>query len=448
MSTTAAAPPPPVPQAFAQQNAQANAQRATAVQPQAGRPAAAPAKKTRSTPATLQLLLALAVLASLAFGVAGFQTGSSQARATADASAEAAQLIGIQDVRNDLVSADAIAANAFLVGGLEPADQRAEYDAAIDDATRALTTLSADEKAGDTDFAKINSEVAIYTGLIEQARANNRQGFPVGAAYLSQASALLNDSTLPQLEALVLASADRAAGSFTATTVSLAWLVIALVALVALVWVHLWITRRSHRYLNWPLLIAAVAMLVVGVIGVITFSNTAGAAIEARQNSYAKTLAISQAYTSATEAKSLESFTLIKRGSGQTLEADVQTAIADAQTRLDSSGKNYLIGDDLRTGFDAWVQKHADIRAEDDGGDWDAAVKLATSQEPDSANAAFDSFSEAAQDDITSSSATTQNALDGGGSLSSLLGWVFLLTGLAAAVLSWRGVSLRLKEYR
>jgi hypothetical protein len=258
----------------------------------------------------------------------------------------------------------------------------------------------------------------------------------------------LNDSTLPQLEALVLASADRAAGSFTASTVSLVWLLIALVALIALIWVHLWITRRSHRYLNWPLLIATVAMLVVGVIGVITFSNTTGAAIEARQNSYAKTLAISQAYTSATEAKSLESFTLIKRGSGQTLEADVQTAIADAQARLDSSGKNYFISVDLGNSFDSWVEKHKEIRDKDDAGNWDDAVTLAIDQEPGSANAAFDSFSESAQSIITTSSASTKNALDAGGSLSSLLGWIFLAAGLAAAVLSWRGVSLRLKEYR
>ncbi|SMG10450.1 hypothetical protein [Agreia pratensis] len=443
MSTTAAAPPPPVPQAAPQQNAPST----TAVQSQ-GAPAAAPAKKTRSTPATLRLLLAVSVLASLAFGAAGFQTGSSQAGATADASAEAAQLIGIQSVRNDLVRADAIAANAFLVGGLEPADQRAEYDTAIDDATREITRLAADDKAGDTDFAKVNAEVAIYTGLIEQARANNRQGFPVGAAYLSQASALLNDSTLPLLEALVLASADRAAGSFSALTVSLVWLLIALAALIALIWVHLWITRRSHRYLNWPLLIAAVAMLLVGVVGVITFSNTTGAAIEARQNSYAKTLALSQAYTSATEAKSLESFTLIKRGSGQTLEADVQTAIGDAKTRLDSNGKDYLIGDDLRNGFDSWVEKHKEIRELDDAGRWDDAVAKAIDQKSGSANAAFTAFSTATQDDIASSAATTTDALGTGGAQSALLGWLFLVAGLAAAVLSWRGVSLRLKEYR
>ena len=33
-----------------------------------------------------------------------------------------------------------------------------------------------------------NAGLARYTGLIEQARANNRQGFPVGAAYQRQAN--------------------------------------------------------------------------------------------------------------------------------------------------------------------------------------------------------------------------------------------------------------------
>ncbi|CAD5994268.1 hypothetical protein [Agreia sp. COWG] len=410
--------------------------------------AKAPEKKARSTPSMLRLLLTLGVLAGLAFGAAGFQTGTSQARATADASAEATQLIGIQSVRNDLVRADAIAANAFLVGGLEPADQRADYDTAIADATKQLATLAADDAAGTTDFSQVDADIAVYTGLIEQARANNRQGFPVGAAYLSQASTLLNDSTLPQLQALVLASADRAAGSFTATTVSLVWLVIALVALVALVWVHLWITRRTHRYLNLPLLIAAAAMLVVGVIGVITFSNTASSAIDARQNSYAKTLAISQAYTSATEAKSLESFTLIKRGSGAALETEAQAAIADAQSRLDSSGKRYEIGADLRNELNSWVEKHKEIRDQDDAGNWDAAVQLAISPDAGKANAAFATFSDNAEQDVTAGAAATTNALDGGGALSQLLGWLFLVTGLAAAALAWRGVSLRLKEYR
>jgi hypothetical protein len=447
MSTTAAAAPPPP--------ALAPAPAPGVVQPRVA-PASAVAKKTRPTPQLLRILLALTVLASLAFGVAGFQTGMSQARAAADASAEASQLIGIQAVRNDLVSADAIAANAFLVGGLEPADQRAAYDEAIASATASLTKLAADDHAGDTDFSKINTDISTYTGLIEQARANNRQGFPVGAAYLSQGSTLLSESTLPELESLVLASADRAAASFTAATVSLVWLVISLAALLLLVWAQLVITRRTHRYLNWPIAIGTVLMLIVGVVGVSSFVGTTSSAIEARQNSYAKTLAISQAYTAATEAKSLESFTLIKRGSGQTLEADVQTAITDAQSRLDSSGKPYFIGTDLRDSFDAWVEQHKKIRELDDGvkdqseSDWDKAVELAIKPESESGspNAAFSAFAEAAQNDITQSSATTTDTLNGGGTLSSIMAWLFLVVGLAAAALSWRGVSIRLKEYR
>ena len=42
----------------------------------------------------------------------------------------------VQDIQTSLLRADALATNAFLVGGLEPAEQRAEYDEAIDDVLR------------------------------------------------------------------------------------------------------------------------------------------------------------------------------------------------------------------------------------------------------------------------------------------------------------------------
>ena len=44
------------------------------------------------------------------------------------AGANADQLVRIQAIQTNLVQADADATNAFLVGGLEPAGQRADYD--------------------------------------------------------------------------------------------------------------------------------------------------------------------------------------------------------------------------------------------------------------------------------------------------------------------------------
>ena len=47
------------------------------------------------------------MLASLAVGVLGVQAGLAQSKALASADADTRQLVGIQDVRNDLVVADA-----------------------------------------------------------------------------------------------------------------------------------------------------------------------------------------------------------------------------------------------------------------------------------------------------------------------------------------------------
>jgi hypothetical protein len=40
-------------------------------------------------------------------------------------------------------------------------------------------------------LAEANASLTTYTGLIESARANNRQGFPVGIGYLKNASTVL-----------------------------------------------------------------------------------------------------------------------------------------------------------------------------------------------------------------------------------------------------------------
>ena len=41
-------------------------------------------------------------------------------------------------------------------------------------------------------------QLAAYTGLVEAARANNVQGFPIGSAYLREASSLMQTKLLPE----------------------------------------------------------------------------------------------------------------------------------------------------------------------------------------------------------------------------------------------------------
>ena len=85
------------------------------------------------------------------------------------AEADTNQLIRVQQIQTNLLIADATATNAFLVGGLEPPAQRAQYDAALT-ATGALIAQAARAQPADADaLAALNQQVVAYTGGIEQA---------------------------------------------------------------------------------------------------------------------------------------------------------------------------------------------------------------------------------------------------------------------------------------
>ena len=106
--------------------------------------------------------------------------------------------------------ADAAAATAFIAQA-EPRGVRLRYEQAITDAAVAVTRAS----SGLTDeplvelLGRINAELAVYTGLIEVARTNNREGNPVGSSYLSEASGLMQSTILPDAQRLYQATSER-----------------------------------------------------------------------------------------------------------------------------------------------------------------------------------------------------------------------------------------------
>ena len=408
------------------------------------------ARATSTTPRTLRLLLVLTALAAVLFGVFAQQAASLQARAAQEAREQAAQLIGVQDVRNQLVDANAIAANTFLVGGLEPAEQRQTYVDNLADASSRIAQLAATQPDDAETLATVATKLTTYSGLIEQARANNRQGIPVGSAYLDQASAQLTGEKgiLTDLNGLVTRGADRVAAAYDTVRFSVLLLIGSLAMLLLLIAAQVWLARRTHRYLNRPLATATGLLLLVGIGGALLLGSIAGRAAAVRAEPYQATLVVSQALTAASDAKSLESFTLIKRGSGAALEAEFQAAAKDAGDRLQAGVDDGIVDGALLTELNAWLDLHAAIRAEDDGGNWDRAVLLATSTEPDSANVAFDAFADDARLAIVDDTNATRTELDDGSATASIASWILLAAGLVGALLAWRGVAQRLEEYR
>jgi hypothetical protein len=431
----------------------------TTTNPAAPDPGAAPDARRRAgrfsaglatTPGRLALATTVAVVACLLLGITGFLAGNGQSAALHDAQRDAAQLVGTQELRNDLVSADATATNAFLVGGLEPAEARERYEASLSEAAQAVPSLAATARgAGEAaDLAAVSDSVQRYAGLVESARANNRQGFPVGAAYLDQASAALRDEVLPTIDEVAVSTSQRVDADMGSISLAQALLLFVLLALVTLGAVQLWLARRTHRVLNTGLAAASVALLVGGVVTVAAVLGGNGVARSVAGGPYAATVATSEELSLATDAKSMESFTLIKRGSGADFEESYQTSLTDAKALLEEAAEATGTGSDPLSLLDEWDAKHAEIRELDDGGRWDDAVDAATATGDGSAGAAFAAFSDRAHEDVEATSKQAVDRLGSAATTAQAAAWIALVLGVAGAVAAAAGMNVRLKEYR
>jgi hypothetical protein len=401
------------------------------------------------TPGRMRWLAAVGVAVALAFGLAGGQAFRSASGALERAGANTDQLVRIQAIQTNLVQADADATNAFLVGGLEPPAQRADYLRAVASATKLIAEAAQHQPADGPALGALNQVLVTYASEIESARSNNRQGLPVGAQYLKDASANLRADARPILKNLVDANNARVSTEFDNAGSAALWLVIAgLLALVVLALELVWLARRTRRYVNLPLAAGTAVVLVALVAGVLSLAAVGRTVDTVRAGVYAATLSTAKARIAAFDAKSNESLTLIARGSGTAFEKAWQ--VSDAAVRADLS---HLAGNPVSAGPGAlpWPKYeavHKQIRSLDDKGDWDGAVRLATGTGTGAGNGAFAQFDTASARQLSSLSADTASRLDQARAWLPLGGALGVLAGLLAAACAWRGFSLRLEEYR
>lgn len=429
MSQAAASAPPPASQTVATVGTPAPA-------PQhVRRPAPTPV--TEDVPRLLTQWQAIAVTVCVLFGILGamFQLLAWQANGRAADNTE--QLVRVQQIQSSLFRADALATNAFLTGGLEQAEQREEYDAAIDEVLRGIADAAEAQPADRAVLADLNTAVSAYVAGITQARDNNRQGFPIGAQYLRQAGSTLRSEAVPMLDALVAANTSRAEDEMDGQN-TLPLFLVGAASLVVLWWVNRQMARRFRRRFNVGLVVAGLAIALVTLVGVVASANKSGANDDLRSGSLDLAINESSARTAANDAKAAESARLIARGSGATTEPVWEGHAADVES---SASRETL------PLWESYAALHADVVTADDEGDWNAAVDLATSTEPGSSSEALTQFDQASRSVVQKAATTTTDSLRSGGVLAVLLTILTLVAGLAAAGAATWGVAQRRKEY-
>ncbi|MFF0611221.1 hypothetical protein ACFYUD_21430 [Nocardia tengchongensis] len=256
---------------------------------------------------------ALAVLALIGAGVSANQQSAKLSRhdtvlAHTEPLANAAQRLYVA-----LSTADAAASTAYLSGGIESSEVRTRYENALTDAAAALAeaTTGASDNETRTILGKIAAELPSYTGYVEAARANNRQGLPVGSAYLRQASALMQGSLLKnaaELEGIRLDQLHRDQRAITGLPL---WSVGVLVLLLAACGYGSWLlVARTNRWIN-PGVVAAAGLTVVALLWILATTIAASASIDTGATARFEKLA--QARILAQQARTEETLQLITR---------------------------------------------------------------------------------------------------------------------------------------
>ncbi|MEU8956118.1 hypothetical protein AB0C93_17660 [Streptomyces sp. NPDC048518] len=375
-------------------------------------------------------------------------------------------------IYRSLADANTAASSGFLAGGQEPADVRARYERDIERASDKLAKAASNAGSGSSSAAsvgKLNKLLPEYTGLIERARANNRQGLPLGGAYLRYANDKMQTQMLPAAEKLYTAENDRLSSDYDSAK-PYPWFAIALgvLALAALGWAQHRNYRRTNRVFNHGLLGASAAATVVLLWLVVGHTVARSGLGDSYDHGVRSLNVLNDARISSLKARGNENLTLVSRGAETTeVNGEAQdkfdVAYRTQMKQLGGAGSGLLgrAADLARdTGGESpvteaaknvgvWKDRHKVARASDDAGNYRGALdKVIGSRADKPTGECFDNVDAALDRALAfEQNEFQQAAQDGRGAMSGLPVGAAVLAVLAAAG-AVLGIGRRLSEYR
>jgi len=424
-----------------------------------------PARSVRGTPTLLRLATALTVLAGIAFGGLGLQGLTGRSQAVDRARAETADLVRLQTIRTKVVTADAAAGVDVLLGPDQVTLTPHDYDWALQPAVIGMSIAS--RQADDAyPLAVANLRLTQYTGQVGAARNLSVSGNSAGAAdALTAAAVTLQGEILPRLLAVQRASERRlATDQDDAARGPLLAYAGAALGLLTLIAIQLWLTARTRRILNVPLAVASILLAVMTVAGLVIVSASQRQVDGVSTGIQPLVRQLVEARVAAFNARSVETLSVVARSetaqdpTWRASLASAQESLARAEQvasptpphagadapRAEVQAATTLLGDyaAVHEGM-VRLARTARVRAQDR----DAERVLATSPAPDALPGAFESFDVATGALLARQVEAADDGWSGANSHLVLAGWLWLVAGLGAAVLAWRGLSARLREY-
>ncbi|WP_407564963.1 hypothetical protein [Streptomyces sp. 184] len=381
------------------------------------------------------------------------------------------------DIYRSLAGANTTAASGFLEGGQEPPQVRARYDADIKQASKLLVKAAANSQgAGESQkqIEKLNQALPVYTSLVETARANNRQGLPLGGAYLRYADEQMRETLLPAAQQLYLSETGQLEEDYSdAKSWPWAALVSGLLALGVLFWAQRRHYRRTNRVFNHGLVAASAATVIVLLWLAVGHTFARSGLGDSDRHGAQSMHALNEARINTLRARADENLTYVNRGSVTTEEGvdkyedsyvKGMNKLAGKDPAAEAAPGGSMLGRAMELADDdagrepiakamnnvrEWRKMHGEAQDKNVAGDYEAAKDMVLGgDEEESTSEFFDAVDDSLKVALDHERQEfTSAAEDGRGALSGLWigGAVLGVLGAAGAVF---GIGRRLSEYR
>ena len=400
-----------------------------------------------------------------------------------------------QELFNSLSVVDSAATTGFLEAKTSERASTEYFQEEVNAASRAVIQAASGIDQIDSREMELVLEIQTllprYMELVSEAKVNDRARNPVGAAYLTQASALMQDHILPAAEELYT-STSKQGGKKQRHVVAPMWFPISglVAAVIILIIMQFWLAAKTNRTINIGYLASSVLMVIALLIAGISAGMTYSQGTKGVQSSMMPLERLTQQRISAQQARTGEALGLVQRNYGDDSQSLFSHKVSTIDTELESLRD--LVSDPsridrARESLKDWDSAHAtmvyqlqrsdfnkaidsalgtDLYAEDDDADesgesgrtqgsgnptrTDRAKGTDKSDSADRASSTRTSYTEfdrELQDMIKDARAQVQEALLSSRTAAEVTATAVLILTILAAGCSIAGIRPRLQEY-
>jgi hypothetical protein len=432
--------------------------------PSPGGDPARPAVRATTTPGKLRLILAGLIIGCLGWGAVAAWTVSLHASAADNVVSSSEPLsLDAQQIYQSLSDAEVTFSTAFLSGPQEPLAAREHYDADIARAAGSLkaATTASGNSAVRASLATLSAGLPVYTGYVADAEVYNSLGYMAGSSYAQVATEEMQLTLLPAARSIYAQENAQLAGA-SAQATGLPLVVVAVAFGVAagymLYRAQRWLSRRTHRIVNFGLLTASIVGVVSLLWLVIAFGIARADLGRALAQGARPAETLAQAGIVAQRARGDEILNLISRSGDAVFQQDFAAArrslgpgagtlLTEALAQSQGGPGAQRVAAAARDA-PGWYAVNERVSALDAADNFSAETQLVTGAGPGTAAALFGGLNADLSAAVAADQAAFRSSAAGGrDAFTGLEAGIIALSVVMAAGCAW-GITRRLAEYR